>query len=451
MRYDVVVAGAGTAGLFAAYRLASTGLSVAVVEMKRADDIGSKVCGDAVGEHHFRAVSLEPPRVGVDAVAVFEGVRVYAPSLRGYVTAWGKGYALNRKAFGQRLLRMAVNAGADLLDGRAVVRPIVEGSWVRGVETHSASGGTEEVRARVVVEATGVSAAVRTKLPSEWWVSERAPPEDFNVAYRAVAEVEEPQDPKLALIYLDPEAAPGGYWWWFPKGEGMVNAGIGVRAGRGSPSPRDRFDAHVRPRLLRAGARIIHEGGGLVPTRRTAPCMVWNGLVAVGDAAMTANPIHGGGIGPSLVSSYHAAETIIRALSDGEPSMDALWPYHRAYHAAYGAKQASLDVLRIYLQSLSSSDLDFVIEKGIVTDAELSEMGYKGVLLSSIIFKGLRALKLLSRPSLLRELKLVKEYMDRARRLYEGYPSTPKEYPKWRAEEERLFSEVKSRFWSSGA
>ncbi len=448
MKYDVVVAGGGTAGLFAAYRLASSGLSVAVVELKSAEKIGEKVCGDAVGEHHFIKVGLEPPRLGVDAVSLFKGVRVYSPNEKAYVTAWGKGYAIDRKAFGQRLLRLAVNAGAELLDSHRILEPIVDGKWVKGIVAEKMGAGRFELYSKVVVEATGAAAAVRTKLPSEWWVSEKVPLEDFNIAYRVIAEVEEPQDTGLALIYLNPDVAPGGYWWWFPKGEHVVNVGLGVKPGPSAPNPRDQFRKYILPLIEKAGGRILNEGAGLCPTRRTISCMVWNGLVAVGDAAATANPIHGGGIGPSLLSSYYASEVVVEALDRGEASMENLWRYHKAYHETYGIKQAGLDALRIYLQSLSSDDLNFILEKGIVSDEELSEMGYKGELLPSIISKALKAVKLLTKPSILFDIKAAKGYLDKARKLFEEFPEKPEGFSEWENRNKALFREIKERFWS---
>ena len=446
MNYDVVVAGAGTAGLFAAYRLAKAGLKVALVDMKPEDKVGEKVCGDAIGDHHFKSVGLEPPRVGVDATGLFEGVRVYSPSKKAYVTARGVGYALDRKAFGQRLFRMALNAGAEFYGEHFVIKPIVEESWIRGIVVKGPNS-VKEIRGKVTVEATGAAGAVRNKLPGEWWISEKVPKEDYNAAYRVVAEVEEEQDPRYAIIYLDVNIAPGGYWWWFPKGKHGVNAGLGVRPDPEAPNPKHNVEKYIVPKIEEAGGKILHAGGGIVPTRRTIPCMVWNGIVAVGDAACTANPIHGGGIGPSLESSYQAARTIVEALERGEPTLEALWPYHRRYHQAYGAKQAGLDALRIYLQSLTNNELDFVIEKGIVTDRELSEMGYEGKLVDSIISKATRALTLLTKPGLLREIVAAKNYSDEAIRLFENYPETPDGYLAWREKEKALFAEIKKQFW----
>lgn len=445
-KYDVVVVGGGVAGLFTAYNLAKAGLSTAIIESKDEYSIGEKVCGDAIGEHHFKEVGLEPPRVGEDALGVIDGVRVFSPSKRHYVTAWGKGYALDRRAFGRRLLRMALNSGALLLSEYSAVAPVVEGSWVRGVKVLG-KGGTREVRGRVVVDATGAAAAVRTKLPGEWWVSYRAPPEDFNAAYRIIAEVEVEQDPRYADIYLDVNIAPGGYWWWFPKGRYAVNVGLGVRMGPGASNPREMFERHIKPLIEKVGGRILHAGGGIVPTRRPVPCPVWNGLVAVGDAAYTANPLHGGGIGPALVSAFHAARRIVEALGVGEPSIERLWSYKRAYLQAYGIKQASLDVARIYLQGLSNDDVELIVSSKIVADEELSAIGYRGELLATVLSKALSVVRMLKRPSLLSELVRLKTLMDESAAIYGAYPESPSAFEQWLERAESFYGQVKEKFW----
>ncbi len=446
VRYDAVIVGGGVAGLFAAYKLAKGGLRTLIVEAKSEDKVGEKVCGDAIGEHHFKAVGLEPPRLGVDALGIIEGVRVFSPSKRHSVTAWGRGYALDRKAFGRRLLKMALDAGAELMAQHSALKPVVEGSWVRGVVV-SGPSGIGELRARVVVDATGAAAALRTKLPSEWWVSYKAPPEDFNAAYRVVAEVEVEQDPRFADIYLDAVVAPGGYWWWFPKGRSTVNVGLGVKMGAGAPSPRDMFEKHVLPRLREAGARVLHAGGGVVPTRRPAPCPVWNGFLAVGDAAYTANPLHGGGIGPALVSAHHAAASVLAALEEGEPTMERLWPYTVAYLKAYGIKQAALDVARIYLQALSNDDIELIVSSGVVSDEELSAIGYKGELLPSVLSKAAAAIRMLRRPTLLSELVRLKGLMEESVEIYESYPQAPEGFSEWYERSERFYARLKERFW----
>ncbi len=58
-KFDVLVVGAGTAGCLAAKTVAEAGLKVCLVERKRREEVGEKVCGDALGEHHLKTLGLE--------------------------------------------------------------------------------------------------------------------------------------------------------------------------------------------------------------------------------------------------------------------------------------------------------------------------------------------------------------------------------------------------------
>jgi len=444
---DVLVAGGGIAGSLMSYLLASKGFDVITVEQKHKDDT-MKVCGDAIGKHHFDRIGIPHPS-GKELVGVFKGVKVVAPNEKDEIIVGGEGYALNRPIFVKRLQKMAMDAGANLLDRHAVLRPITDGTWLKGLQiVDLRTKERKEIEATVTIDATGVSAAVRNKLPVEWLVSEKVPPEDYDVCYREIIETDREIEVGYAVIYLSTIIAPGGYWWWFPKNENVANVGLGVKGGEKSPNPKRNYDKYLRPRI--GGVqRVIHAGGGICPTRRTISCMVWNGFVAIGDAACTSNPIHGGGMGPAMLSAKAAAQAIEEALSQDNPSIEGLWSYHNEYMELYGAKQAGLDVLRMYLQLMSDEELNFVFEKRVITSSDVGEIGYKGDVDSALVSKVSSAIRLLSRPSLLARLKKVKDYMDKARELYYSYPKSPSDFMTWKTRVDSLFKEY--RAWLLGS
>ena len=78
MKYDVIVVGAGTAGCLAAKTVAEAGLKVCLVERKRREEIGEKVCGDALGEHHLKTLGLEKPQGG-ELEKRIEGIKIFSP------------------------------------------------------------------------------------------------------------------------------------------------------------------------------------------------------------------------------------------------------------------------------------------------------------------------------------------------------------------------------------
>lgn len=440
MKYDVVIVGAGVSGCVAAYFLAKQDFNVALVERKPQEKIGVKICGDAIGEHHFKNVGIESPKLGNDARLILNDVKVFSPNRRYCVDVCGSAYALDRYRFGQRLLKVAQAAGAVLYDQHHVVTPKIKNNAVQGVKAQDRTGKIIDIIGKITIDASGVKAVVRNKLPLDWWVSEKPVREDFNIGYREILELVEEINTRHATIFLSQKHAPGGYWWFFPKEKNVINVGLGVQWKQGYSNPKTNYFKHVRSQLPKI-ARVINAGGEIVPTRRSISCMVWNGFMVVGDAACTTNPIHGGGIGPAMMSAYQAAKTIEEALSNGESTIDALWSYHHGYIEAYGAKQASLDILRIYLQHMSDDDLDFILEKEIVNNKELSGIGYEGKLRLSIITKTMTALRLIERPSLLVRLKKVKEYMDKARNQFLNYAEKPKEFSRWRQETEKLYAE----------
>lgn len=439
--YDSVVVGAGVAGSLFSYFLACKGYRVALVERKPKETIGLKVCGDAIGVHHFSEVGLSlPSSVILNEV---QGAKVFSPSGKYVFYVEGKGIIVDRLAFGQYLLNLALSKGVELYDNCEARSPLVEGNKVVGVKFfNKGEGKVRELRAKVVVDASGVTACLRRKLPREWWVSEGVDKEDLQIAYREIRNLRSDiEDVKCIRIHLDPEVAPGGYWWFFPRGPREVNIGLGVQWREGAPNPKEKFYAYLASMKEIEGSKVIHAGGGLVPTRRPLSAPVASGFLAIGDAALTCNPLHGGGIGPAMLSAKLAAESVSKALSEGNTDIRALWTYPIDYFKYYGYKQAALDIFRAFLQSLSKEEIEFGMAKKLVKEEEVYRVGMKGDLELSLAERALRALKALPKPSFLLRLSRVAKYMKLIKELYLNYPSSPDHFEKWLIEVRNLLSE----------
>ena len=169
--------------------------------------------------------------------------------------------------------------------------------------------------------------------------------------------------------------------------------------------------------------------------------MVSNGLVLVGDAACQVNPIHGGGIGPSMVAGRIAGEVVAKALEKGEASRENLWEYNRRFMEVYGAKQAGLDVFRMFLQGLSDEDLNYGMSRRLLREEDVLRVSVSGEVELGVGEKLSRALRGLSKPLFLLKLRAVLRMVKRVKKFYLNYPD-PKGFEGWRRRVENAFREV---------
>ena len=96
---------------------------------------------------------------------------------------------------------------------------------------------------------------------------------------------------------------------------------------KGFTDPKKLYMEHVLSRPMFEGSELIHHGTWFDPTRRPLDKMVGNGVMMTGDAAWLVNPLHGGGIGPSMLSGLLAGQTIAKAFEEDDVSEAGLWSY----------------------------------------------------------------------------------------------------------------------------
>jgi geranylgeranyl reductase family protein len=448
-KFDVIVVGAGTAGCLAAKTTAEAGLKVCLIERKRKEEIGEKICGDALGEHHLKNLGLEKPQSG-ELEKRIEGIKIYSPDLETVFTIAHEdfvGYLLNRRLFGQWLLKKALDEGTVLLDSTQCIIPIIEKGFVTGVSAKNLkTGGNIQLRGNAVLDASGFLAVIRRKLPKQMGIETEVANEDVEACYREIRQLkQEAENTKHCEIYLNQNVTPGGYTWIFPKSGAKVNAGLGVCMQGKFPNPKNQFYKHVLTKPMFQGSLLLNCGAWYDPTRKPLDNMVGNGIAIIGDAACLVNPIHGGGIGPSMLSGYLAGKTIAAALEKGDVSQKSLWPYNRKYMEMYGTKQAGLDVFRFLLLKSRDEDLSYGMKYKLLTEEDVLKAGLGEEFRLNIsetakrVFRGLKRIRFLNR------LRLTVNLMKQVKTHYENYPETPENFGKWRVKTEALFKEAKSK------
>ncbi|PSP34336.1 NAD(P)/FAD-dependent oxidoreductase [Halobacteriales archaeon QH_10_67_22] len=204
-----------------------------------------------------------------------------------------------------------------------------------GVEFRE-NGRSEQLRADVVVDATGPAAVLADQLgmfdPAG---AQRGIGKEYECTGRF--------DLDSMLFKFDHEAAPGGYAWTFPAGDGAFKIGvcwIDDFYERHAPAEDGAIDDYIG-RWIDADdrwsvdeRRAVH--AGMAVSNNSLNRRATDGLVAVGDAVSSINPLFGEGIRPGMESAAMAADAVLTALDNDDPSHERLGAYERRWNERKG-------------------------------------------------------------------------------------------------------------------
>jgi geranylgeranyl reductase family protein len=443
------VVGAGTGGTTAARFASKKGLNVCLIDGKPREKIGDKICGDAVGNEIFDILNINHPK-NEELSCHIKGAKLYSPNLRKCITLVDPkqaGYIVNRLEFGQRLLNETLDSGLNqFLDKTKALELLYKNETVNGIKVKLANGENVDLTAKVVIDASGFYSPLRKNAKSKI-IEKNVLKEDSILCYREIVKFkskdQQVQDPEYITIVLDQEKAPGGYIWYFPKNQSSINIGIGTFM-EYKGKVKDLYKKNVFQEYVKtSNFEILSSGGGVVPVRRPLWSCVDNGFMLVGDAACQVNPLHGGGIDPSMRAGYHAANSAIRALEIDNNSISGLWEYNYKVMTSFGAEFASLDLLRIVLQSLSNEDLNFGLERDLLRGEEILEISSTGGLNLSIVDMAFKAFKGISNPNLLLDLNYLRIKMNEISRLYKNFPQNLEGFPDWKEKVIETYNKLK--------
>jgi flavin-dependent dehydrogenase len=348
--FDVIIIGAGPAGLECARQLARAGRSVAVVERY----------------HDFRENDFSSACTTADGLSSFDLPREVIGSAWDRLTLVSKcvshtwrfpgepGYVLDFAKLRKFLSSEVEKAGGTVLMGHRFleIRPGGERALVRVRDIRA--GNDLDLSARYVVEGTGPLRAVMGQVAEL--------PDDFvdGVGLEYLIEVSEGDYRPGEIIFLTGKRwMPYGYSWVFPMSSNRLK--VGSARHNLHQGPRHpllpRVEMVLREYLkLKKYAVLDRHGGRIRYSRNFRDVYIAGCVIAVGDAVSSVNPLGGEGIRHGMQSGRWAAEALLRALESG-PSV--LAEYERRMRDHFTAKWArSRDAAFLCYEKLNDFQLD---------------------------------------------------------------------------------------------
>lgn len=308
--YDVIVCGAGPAGLYAAnclQREATGNVSVLLLD-KKSPWKEPVPCAEAVSRKIFSRY-WKPNESWVRKH--LDGVYFTSPDMT-RVEYFQKdcGLILNRAMFHREMAEKAATRGVECHFEDAVekIGRNQDGTWSVSV---CADGESGCLKARTIIDATGPGAKI-TRGVSGLEALESGN-FDLESAVFAIAE-NVPHDPSRIELFFGHRYFAGGYGWIFPRDGKTVNIGLvdGREFLKSHPplSTLRKFIAEEFPE-----AKILSVFGGAIPCGQSERPIAALGVFKAGDSASTVNPISRSGIVEALKSGKIAAECALKWLS----------------------------------------------------------------------------------------------------------------------------------------
>lgn len=272
--YDLVIVGAGFAGLAAAQAASIRGLKTMVLERK--PEVGHRphTTGLLVKEV---ADTWDVPR---DLTRRIPGVRLYSPALRS-IDLVRPGYhflATDTPGVMRWWAQQARSAGSWVRCDSAYRGAVSDGDLLR-LQGY-------EMCTRYLLGADGC----RSKVAEDFQLG-------INRKYLVGVEVEYQNvkgvDDSRLHVFLDSQLAPGYIGWVIP---GLGATQVGLASIEGSPIRLEAFLLKLRTLFDFSGAQELSRRGGRIPVGGPVYPMGKQGVMLIGDAAGLVSPLTAGGI-----------------------------------------------------------------------------------------------------------------------------------------------------------
>ena len=373
MDYDVVIVGAGPAGLAAACRLKQVNADISVCVVEKGSEVGAHILSGAVLEPsalnelfpdwEAMGAPLHTPVSG-DQIFVFTGAekRIKVPSLFAPKTMHNHGnYVISLGKLCRWLAQQAENLGVEVFPGFSAAEVLYgDNDEVLGIATGDMGIGHNgeqkasymqgmELRAKYTLFSEGCRGHLGKQLIAKYALDAGKDPQHYGIGIKELWKIPAEQHQPGLVVHsagwpLDESKSLGGGFLYHLE-DNQVALGLITNLSYSNPhvSPYDEFQRYkhhpeIKKHLeggerLTYGARALLKGG-----LQSQPKMSFPGGLLIGDDAGTLNFAKIKGSHTAMKSGMIAAETVAEALAADKHNTD-LQEYAEAYKASWAYKE----------------------------------------------------------------------------------------------------------------
>ncbi len=331
--YDVVVIGAGSAGLNTAIKCSQSGLTVAVIEEHKR--IGfPRHCS---GLYSTRFLTMMDLSDNFYEHEVF-GAKFHSPSGKTIELMRKErvAFVINRESLDAHLGNVAKENGVEIFPETKVLD--------FSVDENSASVTTQNniFRTKLICGADGSNSFVARKLGFS------AP----NKLNGIMAITKEQDDSNCVDLFFDNKLYPGFFAWKIPRGK-TIEYGI---AGNIGPANVNNFNNF----LSKFGVDKYELSSGVIPYGFQKSYS--NRILLVGDAAAQVKPLTGGGVIYGMICAGIAAQVFAGAVLKNKFDEKYLSSYERMWNNAIGRGIRRGLAIRKFYAGLSNRSIDLAFQ-----------------------------------------------------------------------------------------
>jgi flavin-dependent dehydrogenase len=240
-----------------------------------------------------------------------------------------------RSEFDQMMLDNAREKGVDVHEGVRVLDVLFEGERAVGVTVRGEDGAVREVRAKVVVDASGQVGLMQNRLRLRVWdpvLNKGAIWTYWQGAYR-----DQGKDEGATIVIQTPSR--NGWFWYIPLHDDTVSVGVVAPfdylfKGRGPYAQTYQEEVAACPAVQERVSKAKQVTGYFATKDYSyrATEVAGDGWVMVGDAFGFLDPLYSSGVLLALRSGEQAADAICEGLEKGDTSKAQLGKWGPAFN-----------------------------------------------------------------------------------------------------------------------